>query len=292
MLTLNKHLSVSEDPGCVIDEAGLDRILKMLYSERGFDFRGYKRSTLLRRMAKRISALGVSGAEEYAQLLRNNPAEYDALICEFTINVTKFFRDEEIFDYLRQKILPGIIKRKSQGNRTIRFWSAGCATGEEAYTLAIILFELLEGSVKDYNISIYGSDIDTESVSRAMKAVYDETVIAAALPPDMKNRYFSPYDGRFKLRQEIRSLVKFTTHDLVTGFTYANFDLIMCRNVLIYFDKKLQRSIIQKFHRGLADNGILVLGKSEVLPRELRDHFHCLYNKAKVYRKRHPTDDD
>ena len=284
-------MNQSEDICFDLNEFTLQKVINKLYEERGFDFRDYKQSTIRRRLVKRLTSIGIPNVMEYIDYLDGNPGEYDVLMSELTINVTSFFRDATTFNFLKDRIIPGILSRKSKSGLYLRFWSAGCASGEETYSLAIILHELLGNKSNNFEIAIYGTDIDRASINKAIKAVYDESNLTS-FDSVLRAKYFSPYNRKYKISPDIRSMVKFTTHDLVTGFAYSNFDLIMCRNVLIYFDKKRQAQLLRKFHRGLADKGILVLGKSEVLPKELNRFFTCLNRNAKIYQKQNLGEED
>jgi len=257
--------------------AAFESLLVFLHEERGFDFTGYKRASLARRVERRMSMVGITGFEAYHDYLVLNPDEFAALFDAVLINVTSFFRDLESWDYLRTELLPGVLG----ADRPLRCWVAGCASGEEAYTLAMVLAETLgvEG-VRD-RVKIYATDVDEDALATARAATYTAKEVAA-VPEAMRERYFDQAgDGRFVVRKELRRAVIFGRNDLVKDAPISHVDVLTCRNTLMYFNAETQALILNRLHFALRPEGVLFLGKAEMLlghssyfrPIELRRRF-------------------
>ena len=210
----------------------------------------------------------------------------DALLDAVTIHVTGFFRDKEVFDALSRIVLPRIVERKlAEKNSNIRVWSAGCSTGEEAYSLAVLFTYLLRQQGHDFNLEVFGTDISEESCRIARKGVYPEQKFAD-MPVRMKVRYFDVVEGGLQISPDIRKLVKFRIHDLFSAPSYTMLDLVVCRNVMIHFDHAARGNIIVNFNNVLVDGGILILGKSEAVTGGELEFFEMIDPRSKVYRKR------
>lgn len=239
----------------------LDQIIEILLLKTGTDFQHYKHSTLRRRIAKRMVDTKQEAVEKYVDFLRSNNKEQDILFDNFLISVSYFFRDHEAFNNLCKTTIPFLIENVT--NNTIRIWSAGCATGEEAYSLAICIHEYLEEiNRNDIKIQIVASDLSEKCISKARSASY--TV------QDIKNisdkrlaKYFTKRDNTFHVNKIIRDMCVFAVHDLTKDAPFAKIDFVSCRNVLIYFDTDLQNQVFASFHYALRANGYLFLGKSE-----------------------------
>ncbi|MBZ4035373.1 hypothetical protein K6T82_11395 [Flavobacterium sp. 17A] len=239
----------------------LDQIIEILLLKTGTDFKHYKHSTLRRRIAKRMVDNKQETVEKYIDLLRSSPKEQDLLFDDFLISVTYFFRDQETYDNLCKTTIPFLVENIF--NNTIRIWSAGCATGEEAYSLAICIHEYLEEiNRSDIRVQIIASDLSEKCITKARSAIY--TV------QDIKNinekrlaKYFTKRDNSFHINKIIRDMCVFAVHDLTKDAPFAKIDLVSCRNVLIYFDTDLQKQVLASFHYSLRTNGYLFLGKSE-----------------------------
>jgi two-component system CheB/CheR fusion protein len=261
----------------------LRSFLEEIREETGVDFTTYRQATIQRRIQRRMAAVGVSTFPEYVRLVRSKPDERRRMTQSFLINVTRFFRDPQLFKYLREHVLPELIRNAVSHGEGLRFWSAGCSTGEEAYSLAIMILELLEEQKRTLDVRIFATDLDDEAVSFARKGVYAAGALAE-LPPEMVERYFSPIGDEFEVRKNLRGMLVFGEHDLAHRAPFPRVDLILCRNVLIYFTTALQRRALQLFAFSLRQNGYLVLGKSESVS-PLEENFTVDQPRLKVYRR-------
>jgi two-component system CheB/CheR fusion protein len=240
-----------------------DALLDYLKRSRGFDFTGYKRASLTRRIHRRMQAVRVKTYGEFAQLLEQNPAEFDHLCNTVLINVTAFFRDGVPWDALTSEIVPRILESKRPDD-PIRVWSAGCASGEEAYTLAMVLAEPLGADAFRTRVKIYATDVDEQALTIARHATYDSKRVEG-IPPELLERYFERQDGRYTFRKDLRRLVIFGRNDLVQDAPISRIDLLVCRNTLMYFNAATQAKILARFHFALSDTGYLFLGRAETL---------------------------
>ncbi|SFD98504.1 CheR family methyltransferase [Flavobacterium phragmitis] len=239
----------------------LHQIIEILFLRTGTDFHHYKHTTLRRRIAKRMVVTKQETFEKYLILLRNNTKEQDFLFDDLLISVTYFFRDQEAFDDLCQSIFPSLIKNLS--NSTLRFWSAGCSTGEEAYSLAICIHEYLEEiNRNDIKVQIIASDLSEKCISKARLAIYTAQDIKNISEKRLE-KYFTKRDNSFHVNKVIRDMCVFAVHDLTKDAPFAKIDFVSCRNVLIYFDTDLQNQVLASFHYALRDKGFLFLGKPE-----------------------------
>jgi two-component system CheB/CheR fusion protein len=240
-----------------------EALLIHLKESRGFDFTGYKRSSLIRRVDRRMAQVGLSDYAEYQDFLQVHPDEFTALFNTILINVTGFFRDPDAWDYLRSDILKPILATRP-GNAPIRVWSAGCASGEEAYTLAIVLAEALGVEEFRERVKIYATDVDEEQLTEARQAGYTEQQIAA-VPAELVPKYFEQSAGKYLFRKDLRRSVIFGRNDLVQDAPISRIDLLTCRNTLMYFNAETQAKILTRFHFALSEGGILFLGRAEML---------------------------
>ncbi|XVV09015.1 CheR family methyltransferase [Actinoplanes sp. CA-131856] len=241
-----------------------EALLIYLKESRGFDFTGYKRSSLMRRVNRRMSQVNVVDYQEYSDFLQVHPDEFTALFNTILINVTAFFRDGDAWDYLSKEVLESIIEAKPE-NAPIRVWCAGCASGEEAYTLAMALAEVLGVDGFKDRVKIYATDVDEEQLNEARQATYGERQMQG-VPPELIERYFEPVNGgRFAFRKDLRRSVIFGRNDLVQDAPISRIDLLTCRNTLMYFNAETQAKILGRFHFALRDAGVLFLGKAEML---------------------------
>jgi two-component system CheB/CheR fusion protein len=240
----------------------LEQLLDYLKGNRGFDFTGYKRPSLARRVDKRVQTLNLGGYAEYQDYLEVHPEEFEILFNTILINVTAFFRDDTAWDYLAKEVLPALLARRSEGS--IRVWSAGCASGEEAYTLAIVLSELLGADAFRDRVKIYATDVDEEALSKGRLGVYSEAEVAD-IPERLRKEYFEHNDGSYAFRRDLRRQVVFGRHDLVNDAPISRVDLLVCRNTLMYLNAETQARILARFHFALNDGGILFLGRAETL---------------------------
>jgi two-component system, chemotaxis family, CheB/CheR fusion protein len=261
----------------------LERFLEELHRNRGVDFRSYKRATILRRLGRRMAATGCESIEEYSRYVEEHPEEYRQLIGAFLIKVTKFFRDPELFDYLKEEVLPGLIEKAREEESQLRIWSAGCATGEEAYTLAILVSEALSREAGLFNVRIFATDIDEDAVRIARRGLYPPSALKG-LSEEQIGRYFVEEDGSYQVKKQIRGMIVFGERDLAQRSPFPHVDLVVSRNVLIYFSNELQRRALQLFAFSLRDGGYLVMGKAES-PSLLADLFAPVDRHNKVYRR-------
>jgi two-component system CheB/CheR fusion protein len=242
-----------------------EQLLKYLKENRGFDFTEYKRASLMRRVRKRMSEVHIEEFETYQDFLEVHPQEFTALFNTILINVTSFFRDQEAWDYLAGEIVPKILEAKTPTS-TIRLWSAGCASGEEAYSLAILMAEALGVEACRHHVKIYATDVDEEDLERARRGVYEAAALKE-VPQDLQDKYFdrSENDGRYVFRQDLRRTLVFGRHDLMHDAPISRLDLLLCRNTLIYFNREAQGRIVARFHFALKDSGYLFLGRAEMM---------------------------
>jgi two-component system CheB/CheR fusion protein len=258
-----KYRVMSESEPLSNLDAGLEHLIEKISTEHGFDVRGYKRSTLYRRIRKRMADVGCTEIGDYAVRLETDRHEYPQLINTILINVTEFFRDPEAWEYLKQECLAPLIRRKPPGE-SIRAWCVGCATGEEPYSLAMSLAELLgDRGLRD--VKIYATDVDDGALAVARSAVYNPDNARNVGSPRLE-RFFDEFPaGRYGIRRELRSSVIFGRHNALADPPISRLDLLICRNLLIYFDTETQQQILTRFHYGLRDDGCLFLGKAETL---------------------------
>lgn len=240
-----------------------ETLLLYLKESRGFDFTGYKRSSLMRRVSRRMSQVEVANYQDYLDYLQVHPDEFTLLFNTILINVTGFFRDSDAWEYLRTEVLEPLVTTRALDS-PIRVWSAGCASGEEAYTLAMALAEILGLDAFRERVKIYATDVDEEQLTEARQATYGEREMQA-VPPELADRYFEQAGNRFTFRKDLRRSVIFGRNDLVQDAPISRIDLLTCRNTLMYFNADTQAKILSRFHFALADGGVLFLGKAEML---------------------------
>src|SRR5690349_3865926 len=249
----------------------------------GLDFNSYKMPTILRRLRRRIVATDSDDLTGYIDYLRTHPDEYRQLVNTFLIKVTEFFRDPDLFTYLRETVVPDLVLQSRKRGNELRIWSAGCATGEEPYSLAIVISEVLGAALEHFNVRIFATDADGDAIAFARRGVYP-TQALARLPEDLIARYFTREDGNFHVKKRLRALTVFGQHDLGGRAPFPHIDMILCRNVLIYFTPELQQRTLRLFAYSLRDGGYLVLGKAET-PGQLAEFFTPLHKQQKVYRR-------
>jgi two-component system CheB/CheR fusion protein len=241
-----------------------ESLLDFLRVNRGFDFTGYKRSSLVRRVNKRRYALSLDNFSDYLDYLQVHPDEFELLFNTILINVTSFFRDKTAWDFLTSEILPRIMLSKNP-MEPIRVWSAGCASGEEAYTLAMAIAEYLGTEAFHQRVKIYATDIDSDALTQARQATYTQDDIKD-LPEDLRDKYFSQSNhDDYVFNNDLRRAVIFGLHDLVQDAPISRLDLLVCRNTLMYFNAETQGRILARFHFALNESAILFLGKAEML---------------------------
>lgn len=252
-------------------------ILTILHQRTGYDFRGYRESTLKRRIARRLHASGCPTETTYLDYLLKHPEEDGKLLNDLTIRVTEFFREPEAWEVVATKVIPILCEDVERG-REIKIWSAGCATGEEAYSLAVEFEEAKRSA------SILGTDLDEGSLAFAREGIYSEEKLKGPLAP-IREKYFRRVERGYQIASAIRGSVQFQRVDLVGAECPGTFDLISCRNVLIYFSKELQERVLLKFHEALKPGGFLWLGKAESLWGRPQGLFECVDKGAKIFRR-------
>lgn len=273
-------LQIPEQPS---EKRKLEEFLDEIRTTSGIDFRSYKTPTIMRRLQRRIVATGSGSLDGYVQYLKEEPEERQRLISAFLIKVTEFFRDPELFEYLRAELVPELVARAREDGEQLRIWSAGCATGEEAYSLAILVSEALGEEAYHFSVRIFATDADEKAIDFARRGIYP-TAAVSGLPEELLDRYFTREDGHYQIRKTIRSMIIFGQHDLSRRAPFPRLDLVICRNVLIYFTPELQKHTLQLFAYSLKNEGYLLLGKSETAA-PLGEHFAVHNKDFKVYRR-------
>lgn len=240
-----------------------EKLLEYLKNIRGFDFTGYKRSTLQRRINRRMQRIGVDSYADYIDYLEAHPDEFPFLFNTILINVTTFFRDPAAWQALAAEVVPQILESKKPGE-AIRCWCAGVASGEEAYTLAIVLAEALGIEEFQRRVKIYATDVDEEALTHARTAAYSIKEVQV-IPPHLRQKYFEVFDSKHIFRGDLRRLVIFDRHDLTQDAPISELDLLVIRNTLMYFNAETQSRILARLHLAVNDTGFLFLGKAEML---------------------------
>jgi two-component system CheB/CheR fusion protein len=269
--------------------SGINQILLQLRSATGHDFSLYKKSTIGRRIQRRMAQHAIEDEAVYARFLKGNPAETQLLFRELLINVTSFFRDPEAFAALKETILPSLLKGKPPGY-DFRVWVAGCASGEEAYSIAMLLMELQEEikarHEQELNIQIYATDLDDDAIATARAGRYPPN-IAQDVTPERLRRFFTKDEAGYKVKKDIRDMVVFTVQNVIKDPPFTKLDLLSCRNLMIYLETELQNRLIPNFHYTLRPNGVLFLSTSESITSR-PDLFTAIDRKWKFYRASHP----
>jgi two-component system CheB/CheR fusion protein len=264
------------------EDPALERLLEYLRDARGFDFTGYKRPTLERRIRKRMEEVSVTTYEDYVDYLEANPREFSELFNTILINVTGFLRDPDAWQFLREETVPKLVESVPD-DEPIRVWSAGCASGEEAYSAAIVLLEVLGEEAFKQRVKIYATDIDEEALAEARAAVYP-TKALADMPPELVEKYFVEHARGLAFRPDLRRSVIFGRNELLQDAPISRIDLLLCRNVLMYFTVDAQTRILSQLNFALRDRGYLFLGKSEMLVRH-SDYFSAVDIRSRLFRR-------
>jgi len=261
----------------------LDRILALLSAKSQIDFRNYRKGSLLRRTERRMSLARMSGGSEYLAYLHEHPDEVELLAKDFMISVTQFFREPEAFKVLEATVIPDLVRRKSDA-QPLRVWVPGCATGEEAYSIAILFLEHLSAANKHCPLKIFASDVDEAAVRFARAGIYPAS-ISADVSAARLEKFFRPVDQHsYQVDKQLRESLVFATQNLVGDPPFSRLDLISCRNVLIYLQLAMQERVIAMFHFVLNEEGYLLLGPSETVGRHV-ELFEQLSTKWRVYRR-------
>lgn len=264
------------------EKGALAKIFALLRNKTKIDFTFYKPPTITRRIERRISITQANSLEDYVDYLTQHPQEVTTLYRELLIGVTHFYRDEEVFDALRNEHLLQYIQNMNHSD--MRVWVAGCSTGEEAYTYCMLIQEMAEECGKTVDLKLFATDIDQEALNKASIGMYSES-IAADLPPRLLNKYFVRKDDQYQIARSLREMVVFARHDLIKDPPFTNLDLVSCRNLLIYLQPVLQQRIFDSFNFSLKHSALLVLGSSESLG-EAESYFEPLDHRGKIYASR------
>ncbi|HEV2912213.1 MAG TPA: PAS domain S-box protein [Pyrinomonadaceae bacterium] len=264
-------------------EQALRQIFTQLRVRTGHDFSNYKRATVLRRIERRINVNELSDLQAYAHFMRERPEEAQALLKDLLISVTNFFRDSEAFETLERGLIRRIFEGKGAGDQ-VRVWVAGCATGEEAYTMAMLLAEFTESLTDAPTVQVFATDIDEDAIARAREGFYTEADVAD-ISPERLRRFFTKEIGGYRVRHELREVVLFAHHNLIKDPPFSHLDLASCRNLLIYLNRAAQERVMQVLHFALNPGGFLFLGTSESVDGST-DLFLTIDKEAHIYQSR------
>jgi len=272
-----------KDVALKVGEPTIQKIVSLIHEQTSIDFTGYKQSTVARRIQRRIGVAQLANPEDYLEFLEQSPQEVAMLGRDLLINVTRFFRDGEVFDVLRGEILPAILKRAA-ARKALRIWVPGCATGEEAYSIAMLVQELVVPRGEKWDVKIFATDVDKVSIEHAGRGLYPKS-IAADVAPELLARFFVPESGALQICPEIRKQVVFARQNILRDPPFTKVDLISCRNRLIYLRADSQRKVMALLHFALRPGGYLLLGTSEAIGD--RDNaFETVNAKMRIFQKR------
>ncbi len=267
------------------DDIQLEQLLQHLKQSRGFDFTAYKRSSLIRRVQRRMQMVHVASFAEYLDYLEVRPEEFRSLFNIILINVTGFFRDPTAWEYVGEEIIPRIASSRRAGD-TIRVWSAGCASGEEAYSLVMLFAEALGLDQFKQRVKIYATDVDDEALSQGRQATYRAKDVLGAIPEPLLQKYFERQGDRYIFNKDLRRSVIFGRHDLIQDAPISRVNLLVCRNCLMYFNVEAQGRVLERFHFALDEQGFVFLGKAEMLFSRY-DMFRPVELKRRIFSKVH-----
>lgn len=263
------------------DEA-FEALLRYMRDSRGFDFTGYKRTSLMRRVRHRMDQAGYAAFDDYLDFLQASSDEFTALFNTILINVTSFFRDPDAWEFISAEVIPRLLAERGPAD-PIRVWSAGCASGQEAYTLAMLFAEALGPDGFRERVKIYATDVDEDALSEARAASYDAKAVES-VPPDLLGRYFEQLNGRYAFHKDLRRAVIFGRNDLVKDAPISRVDLLVCRNSLMYLNAETQRNVLGRLHFALSPQGTLFLGHAEMLLSH-GERFTPVNLKHRIFRK-------
>ncbi len=258
-------------------------ILKELQNQVGIDFSNYKHSTINRRIVRRAGLLSILKLEEYYEKIKSDKEEGQYLAKELLIGVTRFFRDNTVFHAINEEVIPEIVYNNSE-SKNIRVWVPACSTGEEAYSIAILLKDYLKKNKLQYDVTIFATDLDKDAIKLASTRIFPDS-IATEVNKDILNAYFIPQNKGYKIAKEIRDMIVFSAHNIIQDPPFSKIDLLSCRNFLIYLNPEIQQKLFGMFRSSLKTNGFLVLGNSEALGKS-SEHFHDFDLKNKIYKNK------
>jgi len=268
--------------GSDLSDSEFDEVRLLLLEKKGFDLGMYKDRCIRRRIASRIRALGYRTAGPYLLFLEESPDEAQELIRALSVHVSHFFRNPSTFNTLEYRIFPELVERARNEGREVRIWSAGCATGEEPYSLAILIDNIPE--IRD-PFSILATDLSPSVIDQAREGLFPPNRLEE-VPKDILERYFEKEGVNYRLSERVRRKVRFEVHDILSADNYPTCDLVLCRNVLIYFSREDQERIIEGFAAALSQGGYLVLGKAETLQGRSRELFTSEFAVERIYRRK------
>lgn len=290
---LSKHADIFQltnetEESAEVDMADkdLDKVLSFVKSAVGVDFGRYKKTTIRRRIIRRMLLYKIETVQEYIVYLKQHPTEATILYNDLLINVTAFFRDEQTMDYLKKEVLPKLIKSKPVGE-TIRLWVAACSTGQEAYSLAMIIMEILGDRAASVPVQIFATDLSETAIAKARIGIYARSEVKE-ISRRRLDRFFTKIDDHYRINKPVRDLCVFAPHNLLSDPPFSRLDLVSCRNLLIYLDEVLQKKALATFHYALNPDGILVLGKSEAIGSS-PSHFSQMEKAFKVFARKNNT---
>jgi chemotaxis protein methyltransferase CheR len=279
-ISKNPHHKLKEDKNQVFQ-----LLLDKIQNDRGLDFHHYHQDLLKRRVAIRLRSAGINDYSDYLLLLMKDPEEYEKLFETLCINVSEFFRDPDVWEAMKIPLRELVRQRKNEPDNPLLFWSAGCANGEEPYSIAIMFKEILASENANCRIDITGTDVDRKSMKLAHKGVYFKESLKN-VSKEFLNKYFTHEGDGFRVKDEVRKLINFSYLDLTSPELIKNADVVFCRNVFIYFDRNLQEQLLMKFYNALKPNGYLVMGKSETLIQEAKEIFEDVNLNARIFRRK------
>ncbi|MCX8152974.1 MAG: protein-glutamate O-methyltransferase CheR [Candidatus Bathyarchaeota archaeon] len=262
-----------------LEDIAYEKVKNLLHETIGLNFSCYRDEYLKRRLSIRLRATGTYTFSKYLGYLKKNPIEFNNILNDLTINFTTFFRDRDVYDYLEKRVLPVLFNSKE-----VAIWSAGCATGEEPYSLAILVHKVLGDQLPNYKVTIYASDIDEDALTKAQKGEYTKKQLCD-VEDSLIKEYFSHEYTTYRIKDFVKQLVRFEKHDLMKPPLHNNLDLILCRNVMIFFARESQQHVHMHFYNALREGGYLVTGKSEILSGEPCAKFLCIDVNCRVYQK-------
>lgn len=282
-----QHLPLAPKPATGLEGkelSALDKIVILLRTQTGNDFSLYKRSTLYRRIERRMGIHQIDSIGAYVRYVQSNPRELDLLFKELLIGVTSFFRDPDAWEYLKNEVIPQLLKTQPEGGG-LRAWSTGCSTGEEAYSLAIIFKEALEhiDPQVHYTLQIFATDLDRDAIDKARLGLFLPN-IASDVSPERLNRYFTKEEAGYRISKEIREMVTFATQNVISDPPFTKLDILVCRNLLIYLDGETQKKLMPLFHYALNPGGVLFIGSAET-PGSTANFFQPINQKLRIFRR-------
>ncbi len=287
---LLNYVSVALAPGAKRQTAtvptrveDLNKVYVLLRNQTGHDFSNYKPNTILRRIERRMTVNQIEKIRDYVRLLQGNSLEVETLFKELLIGVSNFFRDPEAFEALGEEVIPELFHNRPP-SEPVRVWVPGCATGEEAYSIAMLLREQMEERKQDYKLQVFATDLDSDAIETARNGVYPES-IAADVSPERLRRFFTRHENSYQVTKAVRDAVVFAEQNVIKDPPFSRLDLVACRNLLIYMEAELQKRLLPLFHYALRDGGYLFLGSSESIG-EAKDLFEIVNRRCKLYRRK------